>query len=571
MDEVRLTGYYDSGKNYGIQVRCTAVPDVQTNTSTVTVDVYLIHPYMNISARTGSVSIDGTAYSFKTAAIKDSDVGLVATKSKKVTHNDDGKMEISVAASFPFDLNSSSYGRIRTAKVSGKITLDMIPRSSEIITQAANVVVNGENAWTATLLKHAESFRHKITMRLQTDGGAAGYMGNDVFDTDISFTIPADWLEVMPTQTIATVDVTIQTYSDSTLETMIGDPITTAFTVSVPDDAAPVLSEGWASIVAYNDGTDADGMTAFVQGYSRARAMYDVSKVTLKYGANSVRFRTEWNGEPGAAYNITGTLTGTGKQRIRCIAIDSRGLESYEDIEISVCEYFIPTLTDISIYRCDSNGNADDAGTNLYFKAACNYADCGGENNVSIKVAYKLVMQGVWTNDTDIISGVASILGSGALSPTASYNARIVATDRLGGKVLYSTTVSTADAAFNLKDGGKGGAFGKYAEEDDLLDCNWRFRARGGICGSSIYTDAEDEHGVMGSTKVYQRMFSKAVEGGTATLVGTIAGFKALIFAHGAAGNSALQSVSVDDSGNVYATSLISGEAYVIIGYTKEG
>lgn len=230
----------------------------------------------------------------------------------------------------------------------------------------------------------------------------------------------------------------------------------------------------------------------------------------------------------------------------------------------------MPTLTGVSIYRCNGSGAADEEGTFICFAATAAYADCGGENSVTLTAAYKPVTQSLWTNDSAIVSGEASVLGSGAVSTSMSYNARIIAADKLGNKAIYNVTISTAEAAFNIRDGGQGAAFGKYSEENDLLDCDWRFRARGGIYGMSIYDGEETEHGMMGSNRVYQRTLVGSVTANTPTVVGTVADFGILLYANGAAGNATPQNISVDSQGNVSVTAPASGTAYVTIVYTKE-
>ena len=565
MNEVILTGYYDSGKHYGIQIRCTSVPDVLTNTSVVTVKVYLVHPYMNISARTGSVSIDGKAFSFRTAAIAASNKGLVATQTLKVTHADDGKREVSVAASFPYDLNSSNYGRIKTAKVSSKLTLDTIPRASEVVSMTQNLKPGtNDDKWTLTVSKHAEAFRHKAVLTL----GEAS-IETDMFDTTVEARIPIEWLEQIPNSAEGTASVSIQTYSDEQGTTTIGDPVVTTFSVVVATTFAPNIEQGLVVLAPDNAGTQAAAINRYIQGFSRARATYDESKAEGQYGATIASIQIEHD---GVRYDsVTDVLTKVGWNHMSCIVTDSRGLERALALRVSVDEYFPPNMSGISIYRCNAAGTADEEGTFLYFKADCSYADCGGANVLTIKAGYKPVGQSLWTNDTDIVSGEASILGAGALSTTTSYNARIIARDSLGNQASYMVVISTAEAALNLRNGGKGAAFGKYAEEDDLLDCDWRFRARGGIYGVSIYTGPETEHGAWNGSKVYQRVLTGDVVASTATSLGTIEGFTALVFAHGAAGNTALQSISVNESGEVFVTSLVSGAAHVIIAYTKEG
>lgn len=564
---VQKQAYYTidgDATSYGIRIVCNGVPDTPSNSSLVTVDVYLLHPAINISKRTGSVVIDGTTFNFTKGSLEaEKGTTHITTKSKTVVHNDDGKREVTVSASFPYDLDSKTYGRIKTAKVSATLTLDEIPRSSEIVTMTKVVEVNGENAWTVTLSKHADAFRHKATLTFGDES-----ITTEAFDTTTSVVIPTGWLELIPTQQEGTASASIQTYSDSTCMTAIGEPVSRTFGFRVPASAAPVLTSGWVTLSPYNDGTAASGMTGYIQGYSRARAIFDQSKVQAQYGAQIVSLIVEHDGVTSGS--MTGVLGKSGAQTVKCIAVDSRGMKSTEERNITVLEYFKPTLSDVTIHRCTSSGAENDAGTFLSFKATCNYAACGGENTAALRAAWKPVAQSVWTNDTTIPNGQSAVLGAGALSTTQSYKARIIATDALGNMAAIEVLIATAEVDLNLRDGGGGAAFGKYAEYDDLLDCAWRFQARGGIVGVSIYSGAETEHGVRDGAKVYQRVMTGSVSANTATVIGSIEGFGSLVFAHGAAGNAAIRDISVDSAGVVTVTAPKSGTAHVIIVYTKE-
>lgn len=469
------TAYVKGTSNkYGIQMVCVSTPDIATNTSSLKVTVNLIHPRIDISSRTGKLKIDGTSYSFKRASIDKSGPTQMYTKTVTIAHNGDGTRSVTLSASFPFDLNSSSYGRIETATVSATMVLDEIPRTSKISSQVTSMDVTGTSEWRVGMTKYADAFRHKGVL---TFGDKT--IDTGVFDTETAVVIPVEWLNLIPTQNESTVDVSIQTYSDESCTTAVGDPITTSFVIRVPSNAAPVLKSGWAKVAPYNAGTAADGMGVYVQGYSRAYVTFDPSLVELKYGANNAIYQVTYAGS--TSVDFTPVLAISGKQSIRCTVTDSRGNQATEDLEIDVQPYSPPTLTNISLYRCNTAGVEQEDGTMLFFKATCNYSACAGENPVRIIAEWKNASASHWGNATALENGVGSVLGAGAVSDTSSYNARITATDRLGNQVSFTTLISTAQASFNLLDGGNGGAFGKYAEKENLLDSAWRIRAADGF------------------------------------------------------------------------------------------
>lgn len=477
----------DKTGSYYVFIEWESTPNVETNTSTFTMRTYISHPKINISARTGSTTIDGKTASYKRAALNagSNDRLLVNTRVETIQHNDDGTKEIDVSASFPFDLDSSSHGRIRTKKASGKCVLDDIPRASEVTSHTSNVDVNGSNTWSVTLAKHSGAFRHKATLTFKDKTHTT-----DVFDTTASFAIPMDWLKSMTDRKQGEAQASIQTYSDSSCKTAIGDPVVKTFTITASDAAKPTIADGWASVAAYNEGVGVggNGFSVYVQGYSKAAVTFDGSKVAALYGADIASVKIEWDGTETEANTETApcytkVLSKSGEQKIRCTVTDTRGLINHTDLPITVEEYYRPTLSNISIYRCNSKGEMDDAGTFLYFKAKANIAPCGSENGVWMSAYWKTTAQPEFENRTALQNDAGSVLGSGMLSTTTSYNARILIRDYLNNTASFEILIPTADASFNIKKGGKGAAFGKYAQKDGLLDVEWDIHSDGAISG----------------------------------------------------------------------------------------
>lgn len=475
---------------YGVRLVCSSELDVASNSSRVTIAIYLVHGVISISERKYptfdcTYGIDGTTYTYNTPAIKraSNDTPIV-TKTVTIQHNSDGTKSVYVYANFPYNLKRTADGkRVNTVTASGTFVLDTVPRTSTIGSASTSVVVDGTNTWSVVMRKNSDAFRHRAYL---TFGGNA--FTHD-FDTRTDIVIPAEWLNLIPTQMESTANAYIQTYSDDSYSTAIGDLIETQFTIKVPSDAVPVLSGGWASVSAYNAGTAAASKDFYVQGYSRALASFDVDKIAPRYGATIDRLELSWGGKTEGV--LTPVITAYGNQKVRCTVTDSRGLQSWQEFDIYVYEYFLPTLSNISLYRCNSRGNADDSGTNIYAQASCRFAECGGQNSVSIAVQWKTVSESNWIGAASLDSGVGVVLGDGRIGSDASYNARIIAADEFGNIVSYAALIGTSEVAFNIKDGGKGAAFGKYAERDYLLDVPWAISAGGGFDAQMLaeYTD----------------------------------------------------------------------------------
>jgi hypothetical protein len=122
----------------------------------------------------------------------------------------------------------------------------------------------------------------------------------------------------------------------------------------------------------------------------------------------------------------------------------------------------------VSIYRSNSGGAASETGGYIALQATAAYTALGGKNALTLRGRYRPV-GGSWSDWTAMTSGTRLLLG-GTLSSTASYEAQIQAADTVGNTASYAAIIPTASVAFNLKEGGKGAAFGKYSEIENALE-----------------------------------------------------------------------------------------------------
>ena len=463
--------------DYGLEIRWTSVPDVATNTSQVTMKVYMLYPSIKVSKRSGCyTTIDGKKVEFSAPAIDNEYKGetLIKTRTETVAHDSDGTKKIQLVAYYPVYLNSESYGWIYEKKASGTAVLDDIPRSSSIVSQSAAVTANGTDKWAVMVGRHSDAFWHKATLSI----GDKVHV-TEPFATTAEYAIPTEWLNVIPDAMRGTVNVSIQTYSDSTCGTAVGDAITSSFEIVVPSTAAPVIKDGWATVTPYNTGAVSAFSGIYVQGYSQAQVTFDAGKVSAQYGADIISTQISWDGNvTEAAPYRTPVLSKGGNQAVKCTVTDSRGLKSTKELTVNVLTYAKPMLNNISIYRSTSGGTASDTGTYIYFKATGVYSSLNGKNTLTMKAAYRAVGATSWT-ESSITSGTGA--AKGTVSTTNSYEARITAVDTLGNTATFSAVIPTADVAFNIKPGGKGAAFGKYAELENVLDVDFMSRFRGGI------------------------------------------------------------------------------------------
>lgn len=308
-------------------------------------------------------------------------------------------------------------------------------------------------------------YTHKVTY---TVGGETGTIATGV-GASCEWTPPTSLIDKVTTSGAACT-ITCTTYYGSTNK----GTATARLTLYPPDGAAPTVTDGWIS--AERDNSLIPGINAWVVGYSKVKITFDPSKASGNFNATIVGFSVQYDGETVAAVDNTATtkaLTGTAAT-VRCMVTDSRGNTTTEAVTVTVQDYAPPTITNISVYRCDDALLAADEGTHIAARATAGCTALGGANSVTLKAAYKAAGAASYGSEVTLQSGVAGMIsGNAAVDTMQSYTVRLTATDRVGNKTAFEKAVPTKSVTFHLKNGGKGAAFGKYAEQDELLDCQW--------------------------------------------------------------------------------------------------
>lgn len=158
--------------------------------------------------------------------------------------------------------------------------------------------------------------------------------------TEVQWTVPESLAAEIPDSPSGTGTLTCKTYNGGTL---IGTK-TVTFTASVPAGMKPALTEGWAAVTYDNSGTKAGAIAAWVQGYSKAKAVFDSTKIACKQGASIAKYAMTYLGKTveESPYR-TDTISAT-SATVRCAVTDSRGLTAWEDVTVTLESYAPPML-----------------------------------------------------------------------------------------------------------------------------------------------------------------------------------------------------------------------------------
>ena len=471
-------------KNTQAKIEYSETYDISTNSSALSVTLYIKNTwYPGNYYLNGSISINGTqAIEFDSfrgthrVYIDSSDwIAVQASGSHApppwsvgdLAHYADGTGSAIIAVDVTGYGSGSGSGW--SVSGSGSIALTTIPRASSIASCTQNAATQGTIA--LTMNRKIPNATHVATV---TAGGRTLYTSAS-FAASLSITAARTWFASFPTATQLTATVSVQTYLSGAA---IGSPVTASVTVTADEGMKPT-GTGWMSYARVQQAA-ASGIAAYIKGYSSVRFTFDTSKLTMASGATLEGFRVVYNGitKSTAGTSVTtDILNASGTVSFTVYAIDSRGRYAETSASITVENYSPPTLSGISVQRSTAGGVPADEGTYIALAATANISSIGGLNSYTLKASYK-AQGGSYGAETAMTSGVLLVIGGGLIAANQSYTARIRLTDALGNTASFEQLIATAEVAFNIRAGGGGAAFGKYAEADNELQLpeGWRIK-----------------------------------------------------------------------------------------------
>ncbi len=442
--------------------------DVSANKTTINWSCGVMpgHKFYSNAVKMSAVTINGVqVYAGGTYSnITDYKEHTLASGTLEVSHESDGSKTLAVAAFSGQVWKDTGYLTATAAAQSFQLTA--IPRATEPVMGAATM---GETV-RISLPRASSAFTHTLSYVF---GSASGAIAENA-GTEVLWTVPESLAAQIPDSPGGTGTLTCKTYNGGTL---IGTK-TISFTATVPQSMKPALTNGWAEVTYDNSGTKASGIAAWVQGYSKAKALFDSTKIACKQGASIAKYAVTYLGKTveESPYR-TDTISAT-SATVRCAVTDSRGLTAWEDVTVELESYAPPMLVGAALYRADGEGAAADSGTHIAGLATAKFSSIGGRNTATIKGYWKSVGGSYGEGVTLPFGAVGLVTGDVEIAADRSYTAKIVVTDSLGNSTEFEENIPTEQVAFHLKEGGRGAAFGKAAEQDELLDVAWDARFR---------------------------------------------------------------------------------------------
>ena len=487
---------------YGVEIDWSAKQDVETNKSTITSKVYITYYSINISGRTATSTIDGTSENFTTSSINHkpntSYRRLVYTQSKEVKHNDDGTKQISISASFPFNLTSSNYEYVGTLNASETVTLDSIPRASTISSfNFTNGYIN--QGFDITISSKVSSYYHDIHLYIPDISG----VGIDLINSSVGrkqggthhINFSAEQLQTlynaMPTITSSKFTVYVRTYTSETSSIAIGDWVTASNTGNIPVTLKPSVT--LSSVIAsgglngyYIQSKTSMKLTA---SGSAGQGSYIVSYTFKGINITSSYNTTTTIKTSSTSYSLTtATINSDGTLKYEVMVQDARGRTASAQISIYVYTYAKPQIISASVQRCTSDGVIDSSGTYAKYIVDSTYSPININNTINnprtVTVSYSFDGGNTYSSEiiiqsnSDTSNSISGIYNSEQFDTASSYKIKFTIKDSYGATHSLVANLSTAERIINIKPNGKGIGFGTISEENGI-ETPWNIKFKG--------------------------------------------------------------------------------------------
>lgn len=445
--------------------------NVNNNTSKVNVSLTLNSTYGSYFSdnRTGTITIDGTSYNITYNFPSGTTSKNIGSASKVVTHNNDGSKTANWSYSIP---TNSSQG---TKTGSGSIGLTTIARASQpsCITypNTTQNIGNVGDTITIHMNRKSTSFTHKVTYVL---GNQSGTIATNVGD-NCSWTIPLNLANSITNAKSGNGTIYAETFNGST---SIGTK-SVGFSVNVPNTSTfkPTISLSATPTHQFNSKylNKVSGVT--ISATNSAKYNASISSYTItgptKSSSNASLVANPINISMSGAsqtFTITGNVT------------DSRGYTNSGTTSITLYRYNVPQITNFTIQRCNQDGTININGTYAKASITYTYQNDGYSNSMSVKkininyTDYNLTT--TETTSSGVVTGTGTtIVGGGNLSVNSHYDYVVTCTDAVGNSSTTNGTLPTSSRIINVRPGGLGISFGKFAEQDNLVDSAWNIKA----------------------------------------------------------------------------------------------
>lgn len=429
---------------------------------------------------TYTIDIAGNKYDGSIMKYDGEQVVQVAGSTFSIKHDNDGTKTIAI--SFSVASISANY---LPGSASGTWQMDLTvtaPASQPSCITYPNHTQNvGSFGDTISIHMNRKSSEYTHTVRyafgnlsgtcIDADTGKAA-TGLTAVTNGFRWTIPESFMELLPTATSGSGTIYVDTYNRSTL---IGTKYC-GFTATVPESVKPSASIQVLDNTGIKDiyGNLVKGLsklyvkTTGTQAYKSPIKSYNVT-------ANDVRYT--------AAEIVTGVLTKAGTTTVTATVTDERGRTSAAaSASFSVLDYTAPTVTKLSVMRCNEDGTANKRGGYCKVTFSATITPLNDKNTAIYYLRYKKTTATDYTQVTmSAQTGKYAVTNYSyifAAATGSSFDVEVKAVDRhaTGARSAKCPTASSVFSwrGFRTSSGVEDGAgIGRVPDRANALQVGW--------------------------------------------------------------------------------------------------
>ena len=457
--------------NYRGKVVITDTPIAGKNASSVTLAFYMwytgsgshAHKYNYGNALT--VVIDGetviNASNYKAIDLNgtsESNPLLYASKTKEMQHNADGTKTFSFLVKYD---QTQTGGSLDYLQITGSYTNEVISLASSL--SLPNEMIMGTKV-KLLITQPVASYTH--TVKYAAEGKTPVTIGEEkTSKRELEWEIPMSLAAEYPNKMAVPCDIFLQTYNG---DTPVGERCVYLRMLRVPESVKPEIPDGAVSFSMSSTNSVIQNSSEYVAGKCSLHAKIEQPIAGDAYGASfvlavltcgfhmntvtDVTFPLDISVPVMIAGDITATLTLT----------NSRGRSVTKEQELTVKEYKLPQIKELSCCRCSEGGAEQPSGQYVKVEGTSFVTDIAG-NEAHHTFSYAAKGSGSFS-EPEAISKLPAVLGGGNIAPNKAYTVRITSVDDVGGTFTKEQDIPSEKVPFDIKSNGKAVCIGDSAQ-----------------------------------------------------------------------------------------------------------
>ena len=380
-----------------------------------------------------------------------------------IEYDENGEVTFTVEGNFTMNSKELASGSVQ-AFYKNSLT----PKATTLILDS--FVISPGSVINAEFDYSSSEYSHRIAWGLGEQSVSVNYAPGQI---SASFEVPVEWAEQIKNSQKGDFKVAVRTYHNSI--TVGTNVYTLEFVVPQTDEFKPDFEISLKKI----DTDVPEDWNVWVQGISKMEVVPE--NLSFKYGAALSAITITVGSVSKRSLPAVFDLTEKGNVLVTVAVRDSRGLLTVKRITIEVEAYNAPSVDIKQLTRCLSDGTSSTSGESLFMDYIVGYSAVKDNNSCTIFVKYRPTDYGIFSEDIPV-TVQPFIFGDGNIKNNKSYIVSITVFDDINKTgIEIVRLIPNGDIPFNIRKGGNGAAFGKYARNENELSVKWDLSVDGNL------------------------------------------------------------------------------------------